>query len=69
MKTTTSFTAAMRTDIPLIYRCEHCGQDVYMTYPLRTEYGWASPGSAVANSTLKKQFEQAAGNTIIRKDG
>lgn len=44
-------------------------QDVYMTYPLRTEYGWASPGSAVANSTLKKQFEQAAGNTIIRKDG
>lgn len=26
MKTTTSFTAAMRTDIPLIYRCEHCGR-------------------------------------------
>lgn len=67
MATTTSFTAAMRTDIPLTYRCEHCGQDVFMTYPLRTEYAWASPGSAVANSALKEQFGQAAGNAILEK--
>lgn len=67
MATTTSFTAAMRTDIPLVYRCEHCNQDVFMTYPLRTEYGWASPGSAATNSALKNQFEQAAGNAILEK--
>ncbi|MPM07728.1 hypothetical protein SDC9_54035 [bioreactor metagenome] len=69
MAATTSFAAVMRTDIPLIYRCEHCGQDVYMTYPLRTEYAWASPGSAVANSALRKQFEEKAGGAILEKMG
>ena len=69
MTTTTSFTTAMRTDIPLVYRCEHCGQDVQMIYPLRTEYGWASAGSAAANSALKEKFEQAAVNAILEKMG
>jgi len=67
MKTTTSFSAAMRTDIPLTYRCEHCGKTVRMTYPLRTEYAVASPGSVSYNSALKQQFEQTAGNVILDK--
>ena len=67
MKTTTSFSAAMRTDIPLTYRCEHCGQMVSMTYPLRTEYAVASPGTAYDNSALKQRFAQTTDKVILDK--
>jgi len=67
MKTTTSYSVAVRTDIPLAYRCEHCGRDVRMAYPLRTEYGVASPGSAAATQGVRGFFEQTAADAVFAK--
>lgn len=67
MKTTTSFSVAARTVIPLVYQCEYCGSEVSMRYPMRSEFSIASRGSATSNWALRKQFEEAKDSALSKK--